>query len=189
MVFYVVRHGETDWNTISIVQGSTDIQLNAKGLEQAASAREAMKEIPIEVIYSSPLARARVTADVINEYHQVPIFIDPRLTERCFGIYEGKHYSEYPAELFWDYEQNLRFEGAETVKEVFKRVYACLDEIREKHPGRCVMLAVHGGMARAVYSYFGQMPAGAEKLTVICPNAVPVRFEIPDNAPIPTPLP
>ena len=63
MIFYLVRHGETDWNARQIVQGTTDIPLNERGLEQAARARELMKNIPLDVIYSSPLVRAFRTAD------------------------------------------------------------------------------------------------------------------------------
>ena len=189
MVFYLVRHGETDWNARRIVQGSTDIPLNARGLEQAASAREEMKDLPIDVIYSSPLSRARVTAEIINEYHQVPIIPEARLREREFGIFEGKAYEDYPSALFWDYEKNLRFDGAETVKEVFERIYACLDDIRAAQKGKCVMLAMHGGAARAVYSYFHRASADAKLRTVVTPNAVPIRFEIDDSEPMPTPIP
>ena len=189
MVFYLVRHGETDWNAEGIVQGNTDIPLNARGLEQAASAREEMKDVPLDVIYCSPLIRARVTAEIINEYHHVPLILDARLREREFGVYEGRPYGEYPSRSFWNYEEVFHAEGAETIREVYARVYACLDEIRAAERGKCVMLTMHGGAARAVYSYFYKLKADEQDKTVLAPNAVPIRFEIEDDAPLPTPIP
>ena len=189
MVFYLVRHGQTDWNAAQIVQGITDIPLNETGLAQAARAREPMKDIPIEIIFSSPLVRAYRTAEIINEYHHVPIIADSRLQERNYGIFEAVHYSDYPGVEFWDYALNKRYEKAETVREVFERVYGCLDDIRRQHPGKCVMLAMHGGAARAVYCYFNGFPKDAPLKSIYTPNAEPIRFEIADDAPPVTPVP
>ncbi len=189
MIIYLVRHGQTDWNAELKVQGVTDIPLNETGLAQAAKARELMKDIPLDVIYSSPLARAWRTAEIINEYHHVPLIAEPRIMERNYGIYEAKHYDEYPGVEFWNYDLNKRFEGAETVQEVFGRIYACLDEIRAKHPGKSVMLAMHGGAARAVHVYFNGFPAGGTLKSLVTPNAEPIRFEIADDAPLHTAIP
>ncbi len=189
MIFYLVRHGETDWNARKIVQGTTDIPLNETGLAQAARARELMQDIPLDIIYSSPLVRARRTAEIINEYHNVPIIPEPRLREREYGVFEAVSYNEYPGVEFWDYDKNRRFEGAETVREVFARIYECLDEIRRDNPGKCVMLAMHGGAARAVHCYFNGFPEGRPMKTIYTPNAEPIRFEIADDAPAHTPLP
>lgn len=189
MVFYLVRHGQTDWNAQEKVQGVTDIPLNETGLAQAAHARELMKDLPIDIIFSSPLVRAYKTAEIINEYHHVPIVPDARLKERNYGCFEAVHYNEYPGVEFWDYAQNKRYEGAETVLEVFQRVYSLLDEIRRAHPGKCVMLAMHGGAARAVYCYFNGFPKDAPLKSIYTPNAQPIRFEIDDSAPNPMPIP
>ena len=189
MIFYLVRHGETDWNARKIVQGTTDIPLNERGLEQAAAARELMKDVPLDIIYSSPLIRALRTAEIINECHGVPIISEPRLREREYGIFEAKSYAEYPGVAFWDYEKNTRFEGAETAREVFARVYRCLDDIRRDHSGKCVMLTMHGGAARAVHCYFNGFPKDRPMKTIYTPNAQPIRFEIADDAPAFTPVP
>ena len=66
MIIYLVRHGQTDWNARKIVQGVTDIPLNETGLAQAARARDLMKDVPIDIIYSSPLVRAYRTAEIIK---------------------------------------------------------------------------------------------------------------------------
>ena len=189
MIFYLVRHGQTDWNAREIVQGTTDIPLNERGLEQAARARDLMKDIPLDIIYSSPLVRAFRTAEIINECHNVPIISEPRLRERNYGIFEAVRYCDYPGVEFWDYDKNRRFEGAETAREVFARVYECLDDIRRDNPGKCVMLAMHGGAARAVHCYFNGFPKGQPMKSIYTPNAEPIRFEITDDAPAHTPVP
>ncbi len=189
MVFYLVRHGQTDWNAREIVQGATDIPLNETGLAQAAAARERMKDVPIDIIYSSPLKRAYRTAEIINEYHNAPIISEPRLQERNYGIFEAVGYADYPGVEFWNYDLNKQFDKAETVHEVFTRVYDCLDEIRREHPGKCVMLAMHGGAARAVHVYFNGFPESGTLKGLVTPNAEPIRFEIADDAPAHTPIP
>ena len=189
MIIYLVRHGQTDWNARKIVQGVTDMPLNETGLAQAARARDLMKDVPIDIIYSSPLVRAYRTAEIINECHGVPIITEPRIRERNYGMYEAAGYEEYPGVEYWDYDKNKRFPGAETVREVFARVYECLDDIRRKHPGKSVMLAMHGGAARAVHVYFNGFPKDGTLKSLVTPNAEPVRFEIADDAPAHTPVP
>ena len=66
MKIYLVRHGETDWNQAGLLQGQTDIALNAQGLEQAHEAAERLKEVPFEIAFCSPLIRAKRTAEIIH---------------------------------------------------------------------------------------------------------------------------
>lgn len=89
MNIYLVRHGETDWNKEGKIQGSEDIPLNAYGVELAEITSEKMKDIPVEVIFSSPLLRARKTAEIMKRDREIPIMIDDRLREMGFGSYEG----------------------------------------------------------------------------------------------------
>ena len=65
MKIYLVRHGETDWNQAGLLQGQTDIALNAQGLEQAHDAAERLKKVPFEIAFCSPLIRAKRTAEII----------------------------------------------------------------------------------------------------------------------------
>lgn len=67
MKFYVVRHGQTDWNAEGRIQGKTDIELNETGIEQARQLKELIKDYNIDLIISSPLKRTRKTAEIINE--------------------------------------------------------------------------------------------------------------------------
>lgn len=91
MKLYVVRHGETVWNELHKVQGTADIPLAEKGIELAEKTGEALKEVPFDLCITSPLVRARRTAELILEKqpHKVPVIDDKRIQEINFGELEG----------------------------------------------------------------------------------------------------
>ena len=66
MKIYLIRHGETEWNKECRLQGQTDIELNEYGRELAAITSEALKDIPFEIIFHSPLNRAEETARILK---------------------------------------------------------------------------------------------------------------------------
>ena len=83
----LVRHGETDWNRLGRWQGHSDTPLNARGREQA---RELAPQLDgVDVVYSSDLARARETAEILAEELGADVRLDARLRERGFGAWEG----------------------------------------------------------------------------------------------------
>ena len=85
MKIYLVRHGETDWNQAGLLQGQTDIALNAQGLEQAREAAERLKDVPFEIAFCSPLIRAKRTAEIIIGDRKITLTTDERLRELNFG--------------------------------------------------------------------------------------------------------
>ena len=89
--FYFIRHGETVWNVENKICGATDIELTAKGHEQAIeTGRKILSEgIKADKILSSPLVRASETARHISEITGIPMEIEPRLKEQNFGIWES----------------------------------------------------------------------------------------------------
>lgn len=88
-MLYIMRHGKTDWNACHKLQGRTDIPLNDKGRMMAAEAGEKYADIHFDECYSSPLARAKETAEIFLKGRGVPVYTDDRLVEMGFGIYEG----------------------------------------------------------------------------------------------------
>src|SRR5688572_6226813 len=88
--FYYLRHGETAANVERIISGSLDVDLTPFGREQAQAAAVVLKSEPITAIYSSPLRRARETAEPIAQALRLPVTIIPELSERCRGDLEGK---------------------------------------------------------------------------------------------------
>ena len=81
MKIYLVRHGETEWNKEYRLQGQADTRLNDYGRELAVITAEALKEIPFDVIYHSPLSRAEETAVILKRDRKIDIIADERLKE------------------------------------------------------------------------------------------------------------
>ena len=87
---YLIRHGETDWNRLSRIQGREDVPLCAEGLEQARALAESFRGVKLSAVVTSPLMRAWKTADMIAEAAGAPVYVEPDLTERDFGSVSGK---------------------------------------------------------------------------------------------------
>jgi uncharacterized phosphatase len=96
----LIRHGETEWNAAGILQGTTDIPLNAKGVKQAEACSVYLASSSYDVLISSPLKRAKQTAEIINQKLGLPFHTMSEFQERAFGAAEGMTYearrAEYP---------------------------------------------------------------------------------------------
>ena len=84
-MIYVVRHGQTDWNLEHKLQGSSDIPLNKKGIEQAEEVAVKLSYEPIDLIICSPLLRAKQTAEVINRNRNIPISFDSSISKEIMA--------------------------------------------------------------------------------------------------------
>src|SRR5690606_40156857 len=85
----LIRHGETDWNAQRRIQGRTDIPLNEKGIQQARECRDFLKNSEWDVIITSPLKRAKQTAEIINEALNIDLIEMDDFIEKSFGDVEG----------------------------------------------------------------------------------------------------
>ena len=94
MKITTIRHGETDWNLERKPQGSRDIELNARGIDQAMNLAMRLSNEPCDIIFTSDLLRAKKTAEIINEHHNVEILASSYLRESSFGEFEGKSLNE-----------------------------------------------------------------------------------------------
>ncbi len=96
---FVIRHGETEWNLKGLYQGQTDTNLTERGIRQAELTADALSKIKFEAIYSSPLKRAKDTAQKIAEKTgNKEIRVIDNLTEISHGLWEGKTYEEVQKE-------------------------------------------------------------------------------------------
>lgn len=153
MKIYIARHGETVWNAEDRVCGRTDVPLTEKGREQARELGEKMKDLPIDVIFASPLSRAKQTAEYVAEKKNLVCQTEERLIEQDYGIYEGVNRH---GEAFLNNKRQFafRYPGGESMMQVAARTYEFLDEIRRKYRGMNVLLVCHGGVARVMKTYF-----------------------------------
>lgn len=161
-MIYIVRHGETEWNVLGKLQGKQDIPLNEKGRKQALLTKGELDNKEIDLIISSPLKRAKETAEIINSDRGLPIIFDERIKERDFGEFEGLEYFYIDTKNFWDYYINEEYETAETVQDFFKRIYSFLDDINKKYKDKNILLVTHGGVCISVCCYFNKLiPEGS----------------------------
>ena len=146
-VFALVRHGETDWNKARRIQGSTDIQLNDTGREQARATGALLASRRWNAIVASPLGRARETAQLIAAAAGLgEPDLEPRLAERDYGEAEGLTGTEVEAK----FPEGAEVPGRETREAVAERVLAALHDLAEEHPGEAVIVVAHGGVIRSV---------------------------------------
>ena len=164
MKLLVTRHGQTDWNLAGKVQGQTDIELNETGMEQAKIAGEKLLNEKIDVIISSPLKRAKKTAEIIRGNRDIPILIDSGITERSFGESEGKTREEFDFDEIWNYKLNKQYKDAESVGDLFTRVQEFLDKIKKEYEDKTVLIVTHGGVTVPIRATLEGIPNGMEVL-------------------------
>lgn len=151
----LVRHGETEWNKSLRYQGQSDVPLSEYGIEQAARVGECLAGEKIDVIYSSDLSRARVTAEIIASRHgTVEIRQSVLLREIDFGEAEGMVFAEikqrYPG-IASDFRAwatrspAVQVPGGESIAQLAARVARFAEKIKEHQPGETVLVVAHGG--------------------------------------------
>ena len=159
MKVYLVRHGETEWNSIRKLQGQTDILLNDYGKELAEITAKALENIQFDYVYSSPLTRAIQTAKIIIGDRNLVINTDDRIKEINFGQCEGvqiPRYSEYKINPIWDFEFDtenyIPAEGGETFNDIYERTGEFFQNVILPLEGKYenVLIIGHGCMNRTI---------------------------------------
>lgn len=153
----VIRHAETTWNREKRMQGTTDTPLSDIGRIQAQALGRRLKAHGFSALYSSDLSRARDTALAIAEHSGRPLIVEPRLQERCFGIFEGllaaeimaRHPDEYA--LFASRDPDYEVPGGESASGFWRRCLGCLAEIAGRHRGEEIVVVTHGLVLDALY--------------------------------------
>jgi probable phosphoglycerate mutase len=161
--FLLVRHGETSWNAQGRIQGHLDSPLNEEGLAQAMLLGEYLGNERIEALYSSDLGRALQTAQPIADRSRRPAIADPRLRERKLGVFQGLTSAEcerlHP-ELYARFHRRdpeLVIPGGESIRQVYARVSALLEDLARAHAGERIVLVTHGGILDAAYRFVNRL--------------------------------
>jgi probable phosphoglycerate mutase len=155
---YSTRHGQTSYNKQEIIMGTTDIDLDSTGEQQAKALAERIAELgTIDIIIASPMKRAQKTACAVAERCGLDIVTEERFREWDYGAYEGK--SRF-TEGFADNKVNFAVrmgKSGESLLQLTHRVYSALDDIIAEYSGRTVLLVTHGGVCRVIETYFNDM--------------------------------
>ncbi len=142
----LLRHGQTDWNIDFRLQGVTDVELNETGIRQAQLAAESLRADDWDFIASSPLSRAKVTAEIVAEKLQIAeVQIMPLLLERSFGEVEGMLYEDWKR-----LHPDGIAPGGETEEQLHARTLDLLEELLELYRGTRVLTISHGALIRKV---------------------------------------
>jgi uncharacterized phosphatase len=161
-VLGLLRHGQTDWNIDFRLQGTTDIELNQIGIDQAMLAGKLIPGSEWDVLLSSPLSRALETARIVAAAAELPApVIEPLLLERAFGAAEGLTYAEYRER----FPEGMVVPDGETIPELAARAARFLEHIAATYPGQRVLAVSHGAFIRKAIKLAsdGKFPLDGER--------------------------
>jgi probable phosphoglycerate mutase len=156
---YLVRHGETEYNRRSIVQGSgVDSELNDTGYDQAEALADRLADEPMDVIYASTLRRAKQTADVLATPHEPVSKTYLRdLEEMNWGVFEGDPPSEERTRAMgaikdrWqDGHYDHAIDGGESIRDVQARAHRAIEHVVTREVGNTVLVVTHGRYLRVL---------------------------------------
>lgn len=163
MKLYVIRHVETDMGKKRLIATISE-PLNKFGINQARSIGKYVRELDIDIIYCSPIERARHTLKLFNINKDIPVIIDDRIKERNMGIYENYSFDDLDRDQFWNYNSNIEYPELESMKNVFERVKIFIDEIKLQNKN--ALIVTHGWISRAIYWYFNGIPENGNSFGV-----------------------
>ncbi|MBS9776248.1 MAG: histidine phosphatase family protein [Fusobacterium sp.] len=156
----LIRHGQTEMNKQKLYFGKLNPKLNNLGIEQAQNAKKYLEEIKekisYDLVYSSPLLRAKETAEICN-YLEKNIIFDKNLEELNFGIFEGLTYKEilekFPneAKKMENSWLNYNYETGESPKEMYERV---INFVENLDFSKNILIVSHWGVINSILSHF-----------------------------------
>lgn len=182
MKITVIRHGQTNYNKKDLCNGlpSPKVHLTDLGKKQAQVAAKKLATKKIEAIFISELRRSKQTAEIINKYHKVPLFMDGRLNDRSMGVFEDQ-----PAKSFYAWRDKqvnpwtVKPRGGESYEQMKKRVGAFLHDL-EKLDFKNVLIVTHLPVVKVIRGYFKKLDDKTmDKLTEKdIPNCKVMNFQI-----------
>lgn len=188
-ILYLIRHGETGGNFEGRFQGIIDNPLNESGIRQAQMLGEAFSLSRVDVLYTSPLQRARRTAEIIAEMHgleKLTPIVEPGLTELDGGLLEGRKFSElakeYPEvmEAMHTHPATMECPGGESMRDVSERIVKTIDHLVSQNKGK-VIAAVSHGIIISSYIHFASGKSFEEMPNCMVANASVSKFLFNDD--------
>ncbi len=169
MDILLIRHGESEANARDIIQGRSDFPLSERGRRQARLTARALFDTPPELVFTSPLKRARATAEIVNERHRAPVDILVELNEYHLGGFEGltmeevvERWPDVPARIDAGEPFHLMAPGGERDEEVDVRAARAMKTILESGAGRVFVVAHLGIIERLLLLFAATRGDGVE---------------------------
>lgn len=154
----LVRHGRTAWNEGNgeRLRGRSEIELNDEGIVQAQSTARKLSQWEVAAVYSSPLRRAMMTAEIIAEPLELGVESFPALIDIDYGKWQGLSLSEAAADdealykLWLNKPDQVRFPGGETLEEVGRRALGGVEAVASRNPDLTTVLVSHKVVCQAL---------------------------------------
>jgi broad specificity phosphatase PhoE len=184
--WYLVRHGETEWNAASRMQGQLDSRLTPLGRAHARSSAELLARLGVDAIFASPLGRVRETIAIVEADVHAPVTFDDRLKEWHSGDWSGEQWSDlgrkWPDEFAaWEGDRwHARSPGGENFVDLIDRARGFFADAAQLRAARIAIVA-HGFMNRALCAVLLDLPP-AETLRIRQANDVVIRIVVTDGA-------
>ncbi len=156
---YLIRHAQALGNQEQRFQGNTDRPLSPLGLEQLEYLAPRCRELGARVVYTSPLSRARDTAQAVDRFLKVPVVVMDDLREIHCGDWENQRFADidrlWPEERrIWKEEPwNYCAPNGESMRQVYDRAVGALRTLESKHPGQCIAVVCHGCVLRTIFAF------------------------------------
>jgi probable phosphoglycerate mutase len=168
-----IRHGQTTWNVEHRLPGQlTGVELNDTGRQQAGRLADALAVLPISAIISSPLERARVTAEILAQPRDLPVQLEPDLMDTNVGHWAGQVFDELskndPAWKAFVRDPTTAPEGVETFPQVQERVVAAVNRWLERETtGTYPAFVAHADIIKLLLAHYtGLETARAASLSI-----------------------
>jgi probable phosphoglycerate mutase len=168
--FNLIRHGKTLWNLEKRLQGEADLPLSTEGRLEVASWCAALGTIPLDLILSSPMARARATAEILGDRLGLEVVMEEQLREQAFGRWQGKRLIDIrkksPGTV--EFQENLGWDfcppGGEARHGVLARSLTALKAAAVRFKKRHILVVTHNGVIKSLaYHALGRSFLPGEK--------------------------
>lgn len=154
MKLYFIRHGETDWNKVRKLQGQIDIPLNEFGIQLALDTAPALENIAFDIVYTSPLGRAKRTMELVLGERNLTVIEDERIKEMGFGIYEGyyckgENFNIPDPDFHYFYDAPDKYKAPDSGEDFYmlsSRLESFLNELftNEALKDKTILISTHG---------------------------------------------
>lgn len=184
---YLIRHCEAMGNFKRVFQGSTDCEISETGAKQLEYLKERFKNIKLDAVYSSPLIRARKTAEAAACGKGLEIITRQNLTELGGGVLEGRPFQEafnsIPglADTWNNHPQDFAPDGGEAMRNAYVRIYDEITELVRQNRGKTIAAASHGGVLRCLMCRVLYNDINRLKDVPWCENTAVTLLKIDDN--------
>ncbi|HEY9279446.1 MAG TPA: histidine phosphatase family protein [Eoetvoesiella sp.] len=179
--FWLIRHGETQWNIEKRLQGWLDIPLNDRGVGQAERLgdylRSPLFDVQVDVVVSSDLSRALDTARIAAGHFGKPVEACAQLRERSFGIYEGWDWAALNGESSGQAGLNFRdphqlIERGETLHDFGIRIGKAFEDLAQRYKGQNIVAFAHGGVIDVAWRKASRLSFQAPRLDLILNTSI-----------------